>query len=221
MNKIFTLLVAFATIVVFTACEDYLIPQDSPSKKGITFTNTGNVQGMYVIVGEPALREETQNGWLPPRQGEYKAYFSSVPPQGDVISISGKDPIIIGQAAFTVSDTGSKTTISVPVKQISSKLFVQKGKNIRMSKVLLKGLQPSVLMNGQFDGAPKSIQFDKIDYSFYWHIVATQIEISVSVDILNNLGETQDIKTFKGKIDIQAGHQYTVTVDANGLSVSE
>ena len=117
MNKIFPLLAAFATIVVVTACEDYLTPQDSSYKTGITFTNPGNIQGTYVIVGEPALYEVTTNGWMPPRQGEYKAYFSSVPPKGDVISVRGDDPIIIGQTAFTVSDTNNKTTVSIPVKQ--------------------------------------------------------------------------------------------------------
>ena len=221
MRNILNILVVLATIAVFAACEDYLTPQEVPSKTGITFTNTENVKGTYVIVGQPALREETSNEWLPPRQGEYKAYFSSVSPKGDVISISGKDPIIIGQTTFTVSNIDDKTTVSIPVKEISSKLYIKKGKNIRISKVLLKGFHPSVLMNGEFNETTKSIEFDNINYDFCWHVVAKQIEISVSVDITSNLGETQDFKAFKENIDIRPGHQCTITVTPSGLSLSE
>ena len=75
-------------------------------------------------------------------------------------------------------------------------------------------------MNGEFNGTPTSIPFDKINYNFVYYVVAKQIEISVSVDILNDLGETEDIKAFKENIDIQPGRQYTIKVGKDGLSIS-
>ena len=231
MNKIPTLMAAFATIIVITACVDDLTPdlpnkEDNPTsnlppKTGITFDNSENIQGTYVIVGEPALHEVTTKAWLSTlREGEYRVYFSNVSPEGDVISVSGQNPIFIGQTTFSITNADSKT-ISVPVKEISSKLSFKLDKNIKISRLLISGIQKSVLIDGGFNEMYPTLQLQTKEMtSFYYYIVAKSAELTVSVDLLDESGQIKDVKVFKQKIEVQPGHQYAIKI-GDGLSISD
>ena len=204
--KHFNLLVAFAAIVLFVGCEKDFIPQE-----GIVMGNSEQIQGTYIITGPHSYWEKTTKWLSSPPQGEYTVNFSNMEVNKNVCSIDGRCPVFVGSTTFVVSS--SYQTVSVPVREVTCKLSFKGTDGVKISKILVNNVPTTLFIDGEF-GQPSSMQLSGDSY-----VIASDMEVSICIDVLDDLGKTKDIKVLKSQIDAKPGKSYTLKVGENDISV--
>jgi hypothetical protein len=225
MKNIFFL--AFAALTL-ASCEDLLFPDtetkpvDSsytePQKKdGITLTNTMNESGTYTIIGPHSFCLQTNEFLKTPQPGEYEAFWVNQKVNNNTFAIDGKQPIFLGYTTFVVTSPIQTATISVPVREITCYFQFQSEKGVKISSVLLKGTEKSVYIDGVFVHDEPTV---KLDANFDSYVIASKIDISATIELVDDFGASKDVKLLKKAIDAKPGKKYTMKVGENGISIT-
>lgn len=210
--KQFYLLAIFTAISLLSSC-DYLMPDETSIPQGIMLTNKDGLEGTYIISGAHSYLEKTTKWLSTPIDGEYTASFCNTEVKKNVCYFDGKGPVFVGKTKFEVPSPNQ--TVSVPVEEISCMLSFKEGNGVKISKALVAGVPNYMFIDGQF-GQPTTVTlYDK------GYVIATKnMEVSISVDILDDSGRIKEMKVLETKINAQPGHRYILKVAANDISVS-
>lgn len=223
----FLFLVAFATLTL-ASCDDLLFPDtetnsgdssyvDPQKKDGITLKNSTNESGTYTIIGPHSFSLQTDGFLKTPPPGEYEVFWVNQKVNNNTFSIDGKQPIFLGYTTFTVSSPIQTATISVPVREITCHLQFQSEKGVKISSVLLKGTEKSVYIDGEFVHNEPTL---KLDANFSSYVVASNMNISVTIELVDEFGASKDVKLLESPIDAKPGKQYTLKVGENKISIT-